>query len=57
MTPEFIDKCVFDALNNQSKCSDQVLNIDGMSGRMTRHLYNNISNNSRIRMNTKIDIF
>ena len=48
MTPEFIDKCILDASNNQSKCSSQVLNIQGMSGIMTRHLYNNICSLSNI---------
>lgn len=32
------------AKNNTSKIDDYIKNIDGMSGEMTRHLYNNILN-------------
>jgi hypothetical protein len=42
MTPEFIDECVNNAINCKSKCSQEILDIEGMSGKMTRHLYNNI---------------
>ncbi len=42
MDREFIDKCVAKAKSNDSKCTRHILEIDGMSGNMTRHLYNNL---------------
>lgn len=31
-----------DAENNKSKCSEELLQMDGMTGKKTRHLYNNL---------------
>lgn len=42
MTPEFIQDCIQKARQNQSQCTSHILQLDGMSGNMTRHLYNNI---------------
>lgn len=42
MTPEFIQAAIANAKSGQSKCTEQILNMDGMSGNMTRHMYNNI---------------
>jgi hypothetical protein len=37
-------KSIDNAFNNISKLSNDILNIEGMSGNKTRHLYNNICN-------------
>jgi hypothetical protein len=37
-----VDESVNQAFNNMSKLSQSILDIDGMSGDKTRHLYNNI---------------
>lgn len=37
-----VDKAINDAYENKSKLSVDVLEMDGMSGKKTRHLYNNI---------------
>lgn len=37
-----LEKSLEDALNNNSKINDQILNVDGMTGKMTRHFYNNL---------------
>jgi hypothetical protein len=39
MTPDAIDRAIADALALRSKCTEQVLNVQGMSGAMTRHLW------------------
>jgi hypothetical protein len=41
---EHLIKAFEDAENNKSKIDDFVINMDGMSGTKTRHLYNNIAN-------------
>lgn len=38
----WVEACIARARNGQSNCSRHALNIDGMSGQMTRHLYNNV---------------
>lgn len=42
MNKEFIDNCILLARNCKSKCTPEILALHGMSGDMTRHLYNNI---------------
>lgn len=42
MNQEFIDTCVEKAERHESKCTPNILSLDGMSGNMTRHMYNNI---------------
>jgi hypothetical protein len=42
MNKEFIDECIARAKNNTSECTEDILKINGYSGNMTRHLYNNI---------------
>ena len=37
-----IEKCIAQAHATESRCTPGILQIDGMSGEMTRHLYNNI---------------
>lgn len=37
-----IDTCISNANASNSKCTQDILSIDGMSGSMTRHLYNNM---------------
>ena len=37
-----IEKSLDNALNNKSKISNDILNIEGMTGTMTRHFYNNL---------------
>ena len=37
-----IEKSVEDAFNNKSKINDDILKINGMTGKMTRHFYNNL---------------
>ncbi len=39
---EFVDDCIAKAECGLSKCSGQVLSIRGMTGIMTKHLYNNL---------------
>lgn len=39
---EHIKKSLINADNNFSKLTDELLNIEGMSGNKTRHLYNNL---------------
>lgn len=39
---QLIDNLISDALLRKSKCNQNILNIDGMCGITTRHLYNNI---------------
>ena len=38
----FINSCVINASGLQSKCTADILNLEGMSGDMTRHMYNNV---------------
>lgn len=38
----FVDECFKDASQNKSKCIQDLLNMEGMTGTMTRHLYNNL---------------
>lgn len=46
MTPDnivlLIDNCITNAFLRKSNCNQNILNIDGMCGIITRHLYNNI---------------
>lgn len=42
MDGEFINQCIQSAYMKQSKCTQKVLNIPGMCGEITRHLYNNL---------------
>lgn len=42
MNRDFIDICVAKAKQNESKCTNHILSLDGMSGNMTRHFYNNL---------------
>jgi hypothetical protein len=42
MNREFIDACVEKANKHDSKCTQNILKLNGMSGSMTRHLYNNL---------------
>lgn len=42
MDISFIDEAVRMADNNESKCTQDILQLDGMSGNKTRHLYNNL---------------
>ena len=37
-----VEKATEDAQKESSKCSKDILNLDGMSGKMTRHFYNNV---------------
>lgn len=37
-----VEKSAQDAINGISKCSSDILGLDGMSGAMTRHFYNNV---------------
>ena len=39
---QLIDNLISDELLRKSKCNQNILNIDGMCGITTRHLYNNI---------------
>lgn len=39
---EHIDKSIYNANNNVSKLPNYILDMEGMSGKKTRHLYNNI---------------
>jgi hypothetical protein len=45
MNSDFIDNCILNAYNLKSNLSNynSILNIQGMCGKMTRHLYNNIN--------------
>jgi hypothetical protein len=45
---EHINKAYDDAYNNKSKLSDDIITMKGMSGKQTRHLYNNICNKDGI---------
>ena len=38
----FVDQCVHNAKENNSKCFKDLLEMQGMTGTMTRHLYNNL---------------
>ena len=42
MTPEYIESCIAEASANQSKCSSEILALEGMSSAKVRHLLNNI---------------
>lgn len=42
MDINFINNAINKAINNESKITSDILNIPGMSGKKTRHLYNNI---------------
>lgn len=42
LTPEFIEECIARAAREESKCAPEILAMEGMSGNMTRHLYNQI---------------
>jgi hypothetical protein len=42
MDRDFINACADRAVNNVSKCTKSILDLDGMSGNMTRHFYNNL---------------
>jgi hypothetical protein len=44
-----IDNAYLNAENNISKITDDIINMDGMSGLKTRHFYNNLLNNDDIR--------
>jgi hypothetical protein len=46
---EHAKKAAEDANNNISKCTSDVLALDGMSGAMTRHFYNNLLNAEGVR--------
>lgn len=37
-----VEKAAQDAINHKSKCSGDILALDGMSGAITRHFYNNV---------------
>ncbi len=37
-----VEKSIKDAYDNKSKINEQILNMEGMSGSKTRHLYNNV---------------
>lgn len=39
-----IESCIDKALRCESKCSSEIMDIDGMSGKFTRHFYNNLLN-------------
>jgi hypothetical protein len=39
-----LEECFVKAYNSQSKINDGILKIDGMTGKLTRHLYNNLLN-------------
>ena len=38
----FLDTCIMNAMQMQSRCTAGMLSIEGMSGDKTRHLYNNV---------------
>ena len=38
------EKAIYNATENNSKLTDNILEMEGMSGHKTRHLYNNICN-------------
>jgi hypothetical protein len=42
MNREFIDDCISNALNSKSNITHNILNLHGMCGNLTRHLYNNL---------------
>jgi hypothetical protein len=42
MDQEFIETCITNAFNNKSKCSKSILQLQGMCGILTKHLYNNL---------------
>ena len=44
---EFIEDCINKAKQGSSKCISDVLGISGMSGTLTRHLYNNLCSLSK----------
>jgi hypothetical protein len=44
-----IDLAFKNAINNTSKITDAIINMEGMSGTMTRHFYNNLLNNDDMR--------
>lgn len=46
---EHIENALTNAEKNQSKITDDILNMDGMSGKKTRHFYNNLLNKDDIR--------
>jgi predicted O-methyltransferase YrrM len=46
---EHLKKAAEDANNKISKCTPDILALDGMSGPMTRHFYNNLLNTSDAR--------
>ena len=39
-----VESCIEKALRCESKCSPEILSMEGMSGRYTRHFYNNLLN-------------
>ena len=43
---QFINECIENTNKKISKCSREVLSISGMSGDLTRHLYNNFKEKS-----------
>lgn len=50
MNIDFIELCIINAINLKSKITNErnVLNISGMCGQLTRHLYNNICSHPHI---------
>ena len=52
MIPEFVDhieKCLVKTNNNESKLHNDLLKMEGMSGKKTRHFYNNLCSLDNIR--------
>lgn len=41
---DHVNQCVINADKSSSKITNEILNIEGMSGSKTRHLYNNLCN-------------
>ena len=39
-----VESCIDKACNRESKCSQEILDLVGMSGTLTRHFYNNLLN-------------
>jgi len=42
MNKDFVEECIKKAKEGVSKCTKDILNLEGMTGSMTRHLYNNL---------------
>lgn len=42
MNEEFIENSIINALDNKSNCSKSILQLPGMCGTLTKHLYNNL---------------